>query len=94
MVEHFKLSFDTLFGDFASNIFYEYDVVFTIESIEKYGFIDDKNFVVIKGVVVDENKKLKQYHCQEEKWNNDFYQYLTKNKSEKAIELFKKQKNM
>lgn len=93
MVEHFQMSFDVIFGDFAKKVFYNFDVVFTIDSIEKNGFIDGSNFAVIRGVVVDEEKMLKKYHCDEGKWNNDFYQHLIENNSKKAIEYFKKQKN-
>ena len=94
MVENFQISFDVIFGEFAKKVFYDFDVVFTIESIEKNGFIEGNNFAVIRGVIVDEENLLKKYHCEESKWNNDFYQHLIANKSQKAIEYFKKQKNL
>lgn len=94
MVEHFKISFEIIFGSFAKDVFYEFDIVFTMDSISKNGYIEGGNFVVIKGLVIDPENLLKKYHCQEEKWNEEFYQYLIKDNSKAAIEYFKEQKKV
>lgn len=89
MLENFKISCELVLGSFAKDIFYEFNVVFTKESIIKNGYQVGVNFVVIKGNIIDDEEKLKKFHCNESKWKEEMALYLNKDNAKNAIVFFK-----